>query len=432
MSSVDETTAAQQEETAPRRPASLWKHRDFLLYWFSQTVSRSGSRIAEFALPLTAIFLFDASSQELGVVSALAYAPYLFMTLFAGVWIDRSRKRRVLMTAELGRVVALSAVLGIYLADGLSLVTLYGVALVLGMCAVLFDISGAAYLPSLVQRDQLVDGNAKLQATIVVTQSGGPAVGGLLTQLLSAPAVLAGSVFSPILSLLSLCAMRHREPRPEPSAEKRATFREIREALRFIAHDRYLRFLTLRSGVNNIFFTARNTLLPLFVLQTLALSPGSLGIILGAGSVGGFVGALCSRPLAKRMGPGRVVVLGYGGSSLSQVVLPLATGPTAVALGMLIPMFFVSGLFMTIGNTNVAALQQMMIPRHRLGRVLAGMRTVTWGSMPVGALAGGFLGALIGVREALAVAAMGFCLSALWMALSPVAKLRRWPEPPED
>lgn len=432
MSGVEEESGDQQAETTSRRAASLWKHRDFLLYWFSQTVSRGGSRIAEFALPLAAIFLFDASSEELGIANALAYAPYLFLTLFAGVWIDRSRKRRVLMAAEVGRIVTLGAVLGLYLADDLSLVLLYGVALVLGMCAVLFDVSGAAYLPSLVGRDQLVEGNAKLQATIVVTQSGGPALGGLLTQLFSAPAVLAGAILSPVLSLLTLSALRHREPRPEASAEGRATFREIRESLQFIARDRYLRFLTLRSGVNNIFFTARNTLLPLFVLQTLALSPGSLGIILAAGSVGGFVGAICSRPLVERMGPGRVIVLGYAGSSLSQVVLPLATGPMAVALGMLIPMFFVSGLFMTIGNTNVAALQQMMIPRHRLGRVLAGMRTVTWGSMPIGALAGGFLGALIGVREALAVAAVGFCLSALWIAVSPVAKLRRWPDPPEE
>lgn len=411
--------------------SSLWRDRDFLVYWLGQSVSRGGTRVAEFSLPLAAIFLFDASSSQLGVINALAFVPYLVMTLFAGVWIDRSRKRRVLIVAELGRIVVLGAAFVVYLSGNLPLVGFYLIALLLGVCAVLFDISGAAYLPVLINREQLVEGNAKLQATIVVTQSGGPAVGGVLTQFLSASTVFFGSMIGPLVSLLTLGAIRHREDAPETPATRRATFREIREALVFILRDRYLRFLTLRSGVNNIFFMARNTILPLFVLQTLDLSTGSLGVILGAGSVGGFVGALVSRPLADKLGPGRVITLGYAGSSLSQVVLPLAGGSTATAMAMLVPMFFVSGLFMTVGNTNVAALQQLMIPKRQLGRVLAGMRTVTWGSMPLGALAGGILASAIGLREALVVTAVGFCASALWIALSPVAKLRSVPIPSE-
>lgn len=419
--------------TEPRASTGLWRHRDFLTYWFGQTVSRSGVQVAELALPLTAISLFDASAQQLGVINAVAFAPYLLVTLLAGVWIDRCRKRQIVIAAELGRTVALSAVTALVIAGALDLQDLYVVAFHMGVCAVLFDIAGTAYLPSLVGRDQLLDANSKLQGSIVVTHAGGPSLGGVLTQLVGAPAVLAACLVSPLVSLGALMSVRHREEPPERrSGGQRGTLREIRESLGFITGNAYLRFLAIRSGVNNLFFMARNTILPLFVLQVLDLGSAMLGVILGAGAVGAVVGAGLSKPLAGRFGPGRVIAVGYGGSSLAQIVLPLAVGSAPVALAMLLPMFFVSGMLMTVGNTNVATLQQMLIPRRQLGRVVAGMRTVTWGAMPLGALLGGTLGSLVGVRETLFLTSTGFCLSALWIALSPVARLRTMPEPPED
>jgi len=425
--------AVEVEDTrAPAsRPASLWRHGDFLRYWLSQSVSRAGVQVAELVLPLSAIYLLDASSAELGVINAFAFAPYLLLTLLAGVWIDRSRKRSLLVTAELGRVLALAAVPLLALTGTIALPHLYVVAFVMGVCAVLFDVAGTAYLPSLIERDQLLDGNSKLQGSIVVTNAGGPALGGLLVQFVTAPVVLAGSAVTSLVSLLALGGIRHREEAP-PRPERRNTIAEISESLRFIARDRYLRFLTVRSGVNNLFFLARNTVLPLFVLQVLDLGSAALGLVLGVGAVGALVGATVAKPLAVRLGPGRVIAVGYGCSSVVQILLPLAMGPPALALAIILPMFFVSGLFMTVGNTNVATLQQMLIPRRQLGRVVAGMRTVTWGSMPLGALLGGTLGSLIGIRETLAITATGFCLSALWIALSPIAKLRTMPEPPPE
>lgn len=418
--------------TVLRPPQSLWRHRDFLTYWFGQTVSRGGVQVAELVLPLSAIYMFHATAEQLGVINAVAFAPYLVVTLLAGVWIDRCRKRVILMASELGRVVALGAVPLLALVGSVRLYDLYLVAGVMGVCAVLFDVSGTAYLPSLVSRDQLLDGNSKLQASIVVTQSGGPAVGGLLVQLVSAPAVLAMSVVSPLVSLAALLTVRQREEVPERPAQRRGTFAEIGESLRFIARDNYLRFLVVRSGMNNLFFMARNTILPLFVLQVLHLGSAMLGLVLGVGAVGALVGATVAKRLAVRLGPGRVIAVGYGCSSLVQVLLPVAVGPPALALSLLLPMFFTSGLFMTVGNTNVATLQQMLIPRRQLGRVVAGMRTVTWGTMPLGALLGGTLGSVIGIRQTLFITATGFCLSALWIAVSPIAKVRTMPEARED
>lgn len=413
-------------------PTTLWRHADFRRYWLSQTVSRAGVNVAELVLPLAAITMFDASAEELGWINSAAFAPYLLLSLLAGVWIDRRRKRTLLVTAEIGRIVALAAIPALALAGLIQVDVLIVIAFLLGICAVLFDVSGSAYLPSLVGRDQLLDGNSKLQASIVVTNSGGPALGGLLMQALAAPVVLGMSAVTSLVSLIALAGIRQaEEPPPQPTGKTR-TASEIGEALRFIARDRYLRFLTVRSGVNNLFFIARNTVLPLFVLQVLDLGSAALGLVLGVGAIGALVGAGLAKRLADRLGPGRVIAVGYGVASVVQILLPAASGPPALALGILLLMFFVSGMFMTIGNTNVATFQQMLVPRRQLGRVIAGMRTVTWGSMPIGALLGGILGARIGIRETLILTATGFCLSALWIAFSPIAKLREMPAARQD
>lgn len=426
------TEGAEQPAPPENQEASLWRHRDFLRYWFSQSVSRTSVQVATFTLPLAAIFLFDASASELGILNAAAFAPYLLITMPAGAWIDRCRKRPLLIGADVGRVLALLAVPLLESAGMLEIYHLYAIAFAMGVFAVFFDVSGSAYLPSLIGRDRLLDGNGKLQATIVVSKSGGPAVGGTLVQVLTAPAALIASVVGSLASVAALCMIRTKEEPPKASGKERKFLAEIGESLRFIMGNQYLRFLTIRSGINNMFFTARNTVLPLFILQTLGLNSAVLGVIMGVGAVGALIGATLSKKIVTRLGPGRTIAVSYGITSAAQVLLPSAMGPPAVALCILLPMFFTGGLFMTIGNTNVATLQQMIIPRRLLGRAVAGMRTVTWGSMPLGALLGGLLGSVIGIREALIVTATGFCLTALWIAVSPIARLRTMPEPPED
>jgi MFS family permease len=424
-----------KEETGPAAetpPRTLLRDADFLKYWFSQAVSRLGVQIAGLALPLAAILMFDASAAQLGILNAALFAPYLVMALPAGVWIDRGKKRPILIAADLGRMLALLVATGFGLAGLLQVGHLYLIAFAMGVCAVLFDVAGTAYLPTLIGRDRLLDGNGKLQATIVFSKSGGPSIGGALVEIITAPITLLMGALTSLLSVASLLSIRRPEPEPGTPEGGRNMLAEIGESLRFIARDRYLRFLTVRSGVNNLFFIARNTLLPLFVLQTLDLGTTALGLILGVGAVGALLGTFIAKPLAERIGPGRTIVAGFGIASSVQILLPLADGPPALALTIAATMFFVSGCFMTVGNTNVATLQQMLIPRRLLGRTVAGMRTVTWGSMPLGALFGGLLGSVLSIRTALIVTAVGFCLSALWIAFSPLARMHRMPEPPED
>jgi MFS family permease len=411
---------------------SLWRDRAFATYWTGQVVSRMGVQIASLALPLLAISSFDASALELGFVNAALFAPYLVLSMLAGVWIDRSRKRPILIAADLGRFVALVVLAILGLTGVLGIIHICVIAFVMGTCAVFFDVAGAAYLPTLIGRDRLLDGNGKLQAAIVFSKSGGPSIGGVLTELISATWTLVVSAVASLVSVVVLFLIRVREPSPKPPEGGRRMLSEIRESLAFIAGNRYLRFLTVRSGMNNLFFVARNTLLPLFVLETLGLSSTVLGLVLGAGAVGALVGSVIARPVVERIGLGRTIVVGFGVASGVQVLLPMAGGPPAVAITMLASLFAISGCFMTVGNTNVATLQQLLVPRRLLGRAVAGMRTVTWGSMPLGALFGGVLGTAIGIRAALVVVVIGFLASAIWLALSPLTTMREVEETEDE
>lgn len=411
---------------------TLWRDRGFLAYWLGQTVSRLGVQIAGLALPLVAIATFDASAMELGIINAALFAPYLLFSMPAGAWIDRSRKRPFLVTADLVRCGVLAALALLGMLGLVDMVTICLVGFVMGTCAVFFDIAGSAYLPSLIGKDQLLDGNGKLQATIVFSKSGGPALAGVLAELTSAAQTLFAGAASSLLSVLALLTWRRSETIPAPREGGRNMIAEIRESLSFIMGNKYLGFLTIRSGVNNAFFAARNTLLPLFVLNTLDLSSAILGLVLGAGAVGALVGSMIARPIAERAGLGRTIVIGFGAGSLVQVLLPLAGGPEWLSVAMLTSLFAISGCFMTVGNTNVATLQQMLVPRELLGRAVAGMRTVTWGSMPLGALFGGAIATVLGLRAALAVVVVGFLASAIWLALSPLTTMRNPMEDDDD
>ncbi len=273
---------ARTQGTTPT-PRSLWRHGDFLKYWTSQTFSRGGVQVAGLVLPLTAILRVDASPVELGMVNALAFAPYLLLTLPAGVWIDRSRKRGLLMLIEVGRVAVLAVLPSIALVGDIELWHVYAVAVLVGMCAVLFDVSGTAYLPSLVDRDQLLDGNSKLQAhhrghQLRRARADRPA------RALHHPAPGPGDERGQQPGVTG--RPQQDQPAGGPTAAGRAPRTEgDRPVTAVHRSDWHLRFLTLRSGGTTCFFMERNTVLPLFVLDTLGLGSTALRVVLGAGAV---------------------------------------------------------------------------------------------------------------------------------------------------
>ncbi|HYN96959.1 MAG TPA: MFS transporter [Pilimelia sp.] len=410
-----------------RRP-SLWRHPDFVRYWAGESVARLGVQVTALALPLLAVVELDATAGQAGLLNGAQFAPYLLVTLFAGVWVDRVRPRRFLIGTNLARAALLFLVPGLFLAGVLTMHQLYAAGFVVGTLAVLYDLSSSTYLPALVDRDRLADGNSRIQGSVSAARIGGPGLGGLLIQVVSVPVTLLANAAIHLASAAALLAIRHREPAPVAPA-RGGVLAEIGAALRFVRADPYLRVCAFRAGFNNLFFMAMQTVFPLFVIRTLGADAGTVGLILAVGAAGSLIGAVLAVRLGNRLGPGPAIVAGFGLGSFAQALIPLAGGPGWLAVAVLFGSFLLGGIGTTIGNVHLSTLTQSVTPRELLGRTNGALRFLTWGTMPLGALLGGWLGDLIGLRATLVVTAAGFTASLLLVLFSPVGRLRTLPEP---
>ncbi|WP_228979444.1 MFS transporter [Streptomyces sp. DH12] len=404
---------------------SLWRHRDFTAYWLGESAARVGVQVTALVLPLLAVVELDATSSQAGLLNGAQFVPYLLFTLVAGVWVDRLRPRPFLVATNLARAALLTLVPVLLWLDVLGLGLLYATGFAIGVLAVLYDLSSSTYLPVLIGKDRLAEGNSRVQGSGSVARIAGPGLGGVLVQLVSLPATMVVAAGVHLFSAVALLAVRTREERPAPTGKP--VLREIASALRFVAGNPYLRVSAFRAGFNNLFFMAMQTLLPLFVVRELGRSSGTLGLVLAVGAVGSLIGAVLAVGVARRFGPGRAIVAGFGVGSFAQALTPLAGGPTVVVLTVLLGSFLLGGIGTTIGNIHLSTLTQTVTPARMLGRTNAALRFLTWGTMPVGAVAGGWLGDAVGLRAALVVTAVGFAVSLLLVAFSPVGRLRELP-----
>ncbi|MGW5847592.1 MFS transporter [Streptomyces sp. NPDC055254] len=413
--------------TGDAAPPSLWRDRDFTTYWLGESAARFGVQVTSLVLPLLAVVELDATSSQAGLLNGAQFVPYLLLTLFAGVWVDRMRPRPFLILTNFARAALLALVPVLFWLDALSLTGLYLTGFAIGSLAVLYDLSSSTYLPSLIGKDRLAEGNSRIQGSGSVARIGGPGLGGLLVQVMSVPATMIAGAGIHLFSALTLLAVRPRAEDRPPAAPK-PMLSEIAGSLRFVARNPYLRVSAFRAGFNNLFFMAMQTVLPLFVIRELNESSSTLGLVLATGAVGSLIGAVLAVGVAKRYGPGRAIVIGFGVGSFAQALTPLAGGPTAVVMAVLFGSFLLGGIGTTIGNVHLSTLTQTVTPRPMLGRTNAALRFLTWGTMPVGALLGGWLGDLIGLRATLFVTAAGFAVSLLLVAFSPVGRLTALPE----
>ena len=410
------------------RGTSLWRHRDFMRLWSAETISQVGSQVTLLALPLAAILILDASAFEVGALSSIEFAPFLLVGLPAGVWVDRLRRRPILIAGDLGRAFVLASIPVAYWLDALTMPHLYAAAFLTGICTVFFDVAYQSYLPSIVERGQLTEGNAKLEISRSGAQLAGPGIAGGLVEVLTAPVAIAVDAVSYLGSALFVVRIRRPEPDvPAPAAEDRPRMRsQIMEGLRYVLGNPLLRPIAACTALSNLFNAMVTAILILFAVRELGLTAGAIGVALAIGNVGFLVGAFAAERIARRVGIGRAIVGSSVLFGLAGFAYPLATSATAVALLVAGGLLF--GFGGVVYNVNQVSLRQAITPGRMQGRMNATMRFMVWGTMPLGALAGGALGGAIGLRQTLWVAAAGGFLAFVPPLFSPVRRLASIPE----
>lgn len=416
-----------------RRPTggALWRDAEFLKFWAGEATSQIGAQITQLALPLTAVLTLQASSSQVGLVNAASYAPFLLVTLFVGVWVDRVRRRPVMIAVNAARTLLVSTVPLLAVLGALRIEFVYVVALLIGVLTVVFDVAYQSYLPVLVGREHLVEGNSKLQGTSSLAQIGGPGLAGLLIGWVTAPIALLVNGFTYLVSVITLVIIRRPEPAPVAPEQKTGLWRSLAEGVTFIWNSAHLRACALQSGLYNLCWMSLQTVFVLYAARQLALSPGTIGLLLGTGAVGSLGGSFVAQWLKRVMGLGRAILTALLLCCVSPVLIPLTSGSGAVALALFVGSFALIGAGGTMANIHIISLRQSITPEYLLGRMNAGYRFVSWGTLPLGALLGGWLGDLIGLRETLLVTAIVFLTPVLVVLASPVWRLKDFPPPIE-
>ncbi len=399
-----------------------WRRRDFRLLWAGESVSLLGSQVTLLALPLVAALTLHVTAPQMGLLRAAEYLPFLLVTPFAGVFVDRVRRRPLLLATNLGRAVLLGIVPLLVALGWLSVAALLAIVTVTGVLAVAFELAYQAFMPSLVPPEDLTEGNSKLFASGSVAEIGGPGFGGLLVQLVTAPFAILVDAASFLVSALTLAAIRVQEA-PFPQAH-RNVWREIGEGFRALRSTLILRAFMYEATTYNFFWNGMTGVFVLYAVRVLALTPGVLGAILAVGGAGGLAGALLTPYMGRRWGVGRVVVISSVVAAVAMLALPLAARPGPMTVGFLMAVFFVNGIGVAACNVHTFTWRQAAVPNHLRGRMNAAYRTVTYGAIPPGAALGGLLAERNGLYPTLVVGAVGLSLAWLWIARPSIWRVR--------
>ncbi len=399
-------------------PFSLWRQRDFVKLWAGQTISEAGSLLG--ALPYLALLTLKATPAQMGILETLQSIPALLFALLAGAWVDRLRRRPLLIAADLGRAVVMGIVPLLALSHWLGIGPLYAVAFIAGTLTVLFEVAHPSYLPAVVGKERLVEANSKLSVSGSVAEIVAPGLGGVLVQWIGAPLTVLLDAFSFLASALFLHSIRTPEPAPTRPEEKSAVWRDVINGLHLVVRDPVLRALVGSAGTYEFFGSFFGALYGLFVLRTLGLSPLVLGLLIGSGGIGALLGGLLVDRLARRFGMGPTMTAGLLAAGLLTLLIPLAGGPPLLAVGLLLTAQVLGDLGLAIYFILGLSLRQSVAPPHMLGRVNASTQFLLGGAATLGLFTGGMLGQFLGVRPAVIVAGIGIQLAVLWLLFSPV------------
>jgi MFS family permease len=405
----------------------LWRHGDFMKLWAGQTISEVGSSVSQIAIPLVAVLILDATTFEVAALGTVQFLPFLLFTLPAGVWVDRLSRRLVLIVGDAGRALLLASLPLAYAFGALTLAQLFAVAFFVGILTVFFDLAYQAYLPYLVERHEVVEGNSKLQTTVAGAAIAGPGLGGALVSALTAPYAILVDSFSFLASGAFTVAIRRREPEKVVTEERPRMRTELSEGLRFVLKQPYLRAQAMSTSLSNFFSNLGFAIIVVFMVRELDMSPALIGIAFMGGGIGWLIGSLTSVPIAKRIGVGGTTLLGTAICGPGLVLNAIA--PKSFPLPFILGAGVISAFGAIIYNIQQISLRQLITPQRLQGRMTAVMRFIVWGTIPLGSLIGGALGASIGLRETLVIGAIGTCTSVIPIYFSPIRKLVDFPEP---
>jgi len=411
----------------------LWRHPDFVKLWSAETVSQFGTQFTQLALPLVAIDVLHVSAFKVATLTTVEFLPFLLVSLPAGVWVDRLRRRPILVAGDVSRALLLGSIPVAHVFGALTIWQLYGVGFLVGIATVFFDVSYQSYLPSLVEREQLIDGNAKLEISRAAAQLGGPGLAGVVVNALRAPAAIAFDAVSFVGSALFIFSIRKAERAPSKDAAAPASRMrdELREGLRYVLTHPFLKNIAACTALFNFFGNLGFAVLLVFARRELDLSPLAIGLALTISNFGPMVAAFGAHRISSRFGVGWTII---GASIIGGpmfLLVPFAPHGNA-ALTFLVPAFVFGGFSNVIYNVTQVSLRQAITPERIQGRMNSVMRFIVWGTIPLGSLLGGVLASTIGLKETLIVGGVGTCLPFLPVLFSPVRGIRTMPEPVDE
>ncbi|NBE94642.1 MFS transporter [Nonomuraea sp. KC401] len=403
----------------------LWRDADFRRLWAGQTASQLGTQATLVTLPLVAVVALGAGVGELGALRAAEQAPILLCSLLAGAWVDRRRSRDVMVAADLGRAATLAAIPVAYALGVLGMPALFAAAFLVGVLSVYFDVAYQASLVRLVEHDRLAQGNSALEGTRSAAQIGGPALGGALVSLLSAPVAVVASAAFYTLSFLSILRIRRPEPLPGPSGTPASMGRRIAEGLRLVTRDPTLRAVGLSTAAYQFALAALMTVYLVFLARELRLPGAAVGLALAATGPGALAGALLAARLPGRYGFGVVMVSAALLGDAVMLAVPALHGSSPGTLAALMAINFAFGACGQLVNVTMMGVRQAVTPVLMQGRVVATISFAGMGLTPLGSLLGGWLAGQWGLRAGLLVSAAAMALSPLVMLMSPLGRLGR-------
>jgi MFS family permease len=418
----------------PRRPTGgLWEHADFLKLWTGQSISEFGSQVSTLAIPWLAGASLHATPFEFSLLTVLGFLPFILFALPAGVWVDRLRRRPLLIVGDGARAVLLGYV---PVAWGLGVLTigqLLAIQFVVGIFTVLFDVAYQSYLPSLVARDQLVEGNSKLQTTVSAANVGGPGLAGVLIGTLTAPYAVALDAASFVVSTAFMIPIRAVERVPERAAGERRPpmLPELRAGVAYVVRHPHLRWIAACTGGSNFFGMVSMSIGLLYMQRVLHVSAFWAGAVFAGYGIGSLAAALATTRFQRAVGVGRAIWIPAAMFCVAGLAFPLAPhGARAV------PILMLGTLLAGYGgmgyNITQVSYRQAITPERMQGRMNATMRWIVWGTMPIGALLGGALATATSMHLALWVGGIGGLFMFLPVALSSVRSLSELPEPERE